>query len=135
MTSANTMLVAGCPVWISKNANFKKDKPMEKGTSCKIVVRKDILVGSPNTAPTRFLCGEVVRGTFETTTADGGACFHIEGVGDFVFFPPNAIAYEEMVETSTDLARRCVVEKRKRDLEDPREWASNLAEDITDADD
>lgn len=108
---------------------------MDKGTRCRITVKRGILAGCPNKQPQRFPAGSMLYGAFETNTANGGACFRVDGVDDFVFFPPKSIEYEEVKETPQDLARRTVRLQKQLSMEDPRKWASKLAEDVADADD
>lgn len=108
---------------------------MEKGTPCRIVLQKSILANSPKKGPQRYLTGESAYGKFETTTVDGGTCFWVDRVGDFVFFPPESISYDEHKKTPQELACGVVAEQKNRALEDPREWAKNLAQDVADIED
>lgn len=53
------------------------------------------MASCPKKGPQRFSAGEILRGSFETTTNDGGVCFRVDRVDDFVFFPPGAVSYRE----------------------------------------
>lgn len=73
----------------------------------KITIKSSILAERSHGSPVRFTVGQQIIGDLHTVMrGDLLLCFHVTEIGDFVYFPTEAVTYEPLTQGTKDAHRK-----------------------------